>query len=402
MTDKTNIIISSLVDATIREQQPDVDFKMFRQIEQLGEYLEADAIRASVMFITSDVIIHPNSSFSYIMDMIQNNSFLKVDKVVYITSQKALEIKALKYLLDEYGMDNWEIIETPMTRVYIAEVINGTFRKDMYSTRRKAVIRKPRNEYVKQRLRDKTSLEEEYADDETDLMDIPDEPVPDEGIRPFQSCMKKIFITGHKSEERTAFTILAAQYLSLSGKTILIESDPEYHSTTEFVTKSELYLQALTIPIDTLFSRTAEIIHEIQETEKRLIILTCINRFQYSYRFLCDFIYYTVQNCADYLIMETHFTEVPKSTVATVVLPNTVIGCLDLSEYIDDTMLPYCRFVAVSFNQIPEVHINSGLVLSKVLQDVLSAPEIVCPVVTATSLRINDSPYDLGSILNWR
>ncbi len=400
MTDKTNIIISSMVDATIKEQQPDVDFKMFRQIEQLGEYLEADAIRAELMFITSDVIVQPNSSFSYIIDMLQNNNFLKVDKVVYITEQKSPELKALRYLLDEYEIKNWEIVEGPMTRVYVSEVINGTFRKDFYSAKRKAVVRKPRKEYVKQKLRDKSSLDEEYKDDESDLMDIPDEPVPKDSVQLMKSSMEKVYITGYKREERTAFAFLSAQYLSLSGKTLFIESDPEYHEVTEFVTKSEL--DALLIPIDTLYSRPNDIISEIKNTDRKLIILTCTNRFLFSYRFLCDFLYYTLYDSVTYMIIEAHFEEVPKQTACSVVLPNTVIGCLELSESIDVDMLPYCRFVAVSFNQIPEVHINSGAVLSKILQDVLSDTSIVCPVVTITSLRINETPYDLGAILNWR
>ncbi len=400
MTDKTNIIVSTLVDATVTAQQPDIQFKMFRQLEQLGEYLESDAIRADVMFITSDTIVRPNSSFSYIIDLLLHNNFLKVNKIVYITEEKAPEVKALRYLLDEHGISNWEVIEGHLTRAYVSEVINGTYRQDMFSTRRKAVIRKPRREYVRQHLRDKSSLSEDYVDDETDLMDIPDEPVPVDSLQPSKSSLRKVYITGEQAEERTAFVLLAAQYLSLSGKTIVLESDAEYHSITEFVTKSEL--SALLIPITTLFDRPGEIVEEIRRTDSKLIVLTCVDRFKFSYRFLCDFVYYNLCDDADYLIIETHLSEVPPRTNCTVVIPNTVIGCLEVGEQVAPDMLPYCRFVAVSYNQIPEVHINSGVVLSKILQDVLSDASIVCPVVTVTSLRINSSPYDLGSVIDWR
>ena len=102
------------------------------------------------------------------------------------------------------------------------------------------------------------------------------------------------------------------------------------------------------------------------------------------------------------MIIESDLDEVPKNTDVTVVLPNTVIGCLKTCENIDIASLSFYRFVAVSFHQIQEVHIESGAVMSKLLQDLLSDTRIECPVVTVTSLRISASPYDLGKILNWR
>lgn len=400
MTDKTEIIVSSIVDATVKESQPDVDFKMFRQLEQLGAYLETDAIRASTMFITSDVIVQPNSSFSYIIDILENNKFLKVDRVIYITEEKAPEVKVLRYLLDRYGIENWEVLEGPMTRAYVSSVIGGTLQKDKFISKRKAVIRIPRRDYLKQQMRNKESLDEEYEDDDADLMDIEDVPVPEEKVLISESHMQKRYIAGKAGEERTAFALLAAQYLSMGGKTILLENDPEFHSTTEFVTKSEV--DALLIPLDRLMADTNAALQEVKETEKKLIVFICINRIEFSYKFICDLVFYNLRDSADYMIIESDLDEVPKNTDVTVVLPNTVIGCLKTCENIDIASLSFYRFVAVSFHQIQEVHIESGAVMSKLLQDLLSDTRIECPVVTVTSLRISASPYDLGKILNWR
>lgn len=400
MTDKTEIIVSSIVDATVKESQPDVDFKMFRQLEQLGAYLETDAIRASTMFITSDVIVQPNSSFSYIIDILENNKFLKVDRVIYITEEKAPEVKVLRYLLDRYGIENWEVLEGPMTRAYVSSVIGGTLQQDKFISKRKAVIRIPRRDYLKQQMRNKESLDEEYEDDDADLMDIEDVPVPEEKVLISESHMQKRYIAGKAGEERTAFALLAAQYLSMGGKTILLENDPEFHSTTEFVTKSEV--DALLIPLDRLMADTNAALQEVKETEKKLIVFICINRIEFSYKFICDLVFYNLRDSADYMIIESDLDEVPKNTDVTVVLPNTVIGCLKTCENIDIASLSFYRFVAVSFHQIQEVHIESGAVMSKLLQDLLSDTRIECPVVTVTSLRISASPYDLGKILNWR
>ena len=66
MSTKSIIIISGMVDATIKEYQPDVEFFMFRSLEALESYLDKNPIRANLLFMTQDVVGGKNTTFSYL------------------------------------------------------------------------------------------------------------------------------------------------------------------------------------------------------------------------------------------------------------------------------------------------------------------------------------------------
>ena len=55
--------------------------------------------------------------------------------------------------------------------------------------------------------------------------------------------------------------------------------------------------------------------------------------------------------------------------------------------------------MGVDLKYLPEVHVNSGLVLGKILDDILTESGIQCPVITLSSLRLGNAAYDLGAVL---
>ena len=120
MANKTIVVVSGLVDATIKEYQPDKDFKIFRNVEDLGEYLETNPIRAELLFFTQDVTgTAPGSTFTYLKDIVTQNDYISVDRVIYITEDDAPELSSLRYLMDTYELDNWEIIQGKLHRSFI-------------------------------------------------------------------------------------------------------------------------------------------------------------------------------------------------------------------------------------------------------------------------------------------
>lgn len=400
MNNHTIIIVSGLVDATIKEYQPDVDFKIFKGLAQLGKYLETDTIRAKYLYITSDVITAANSSFSYLYSLTNDNQFLKVDSVQYITTEKAPELNVLKYLIDEYQLTNWNIIEGSLTRAYVTSIINGTQYKENYDVKRKAVYRIPKKDYIQQRMRDNNTLDEHYAADDELLADIPDVEVPIDTAVPKEVLLEKHFVAGVPSKERTAFAFLTAQYLALTSKTVIMESDSDFHLLTEFVTKSEI--DCLFITVSELYEDVEKSLQKIRETDKKLIVIGCIERLPIPYQFLCNLLFYNLSDCVRHLVIEMAIDFIPHNTPAIVTLPSTVIGCLEVGIQLDHSRVPYCNFVGVNLKELDEIHINNGQQLSTILQDVLDDTSIVCPVVTVSSLRLNGTAYDLGTVINMR
>lgn len=397
---KIIVIVSGLVDATIKEYQPDKEFKIFKNLESLSEYLETTPIRAELLFCTQDVVAsNPGSSFTYLKDIVTQNDYMSVDKIVYITEDNARELSTLNYLLDEYQLENWEIVTGTLHRSFIQEVINGTFRADNYKVNRKVVIRKPRADYVKQKLREHPTLAEEYVSDEDDLKDIPDEEIPEVSIVDRPNILNKVYISGMKTHERVAFSILAAQYLSRTDKVLLIESDAEYHLVTEYVTKSAI--DCLQVPITDLYNNVEETLTNIRNSVENLVVITCIDRIPFDYRYISTLLYYNLLEDFDYMIFECDIEELPHAVEVTVVVPSTVTDVLEVGQYIDKSQVPYIRFIGVDLKYLPEVHINSGTVLGSILNDILTESDIKCPVITISSLRLGNAAYDLGAVL-WR
>lgn len=397
MFTKTIIIVSGLVDATVKEYQPDVDFRIFKNVEDLSNYLDKNPLRAQTMFVTKDVIGGINTTFTYLRKLVTDNDYLAVDNVVYLTEEDSEELESLNYLIDEFNLSNWEIITGSMSRAFVTEVINGTFRGDKMNVKHKAVYRRPRAEYVKSQLKNYDTLDDEYPDDEHDLSEIPDVEIPVEEVPTNAEHLSYVYIAGLKGLERSAFTFIAAQYLALTDKTILVESDPEYHTITEFATKSGV--EATHVQMSMLYEDPERAFRVIREAEHNLVILECVDRIDFDYKFICQLLYYNLENDFTYLLHEIPLEEITTNHVATVTVPSTVIGTLATGELVDKSLLDNVNFVGVNLNQLPEIHINSGVVMSTLLADILSTKDIVCPVVTINSLKLHGSAYDLGKVL---
>lgn len=398
MIEKTIVIISKLVDATIREYQPDTEFLIFQTPQDFGVYVESDPVRATTLFVTSDMLTNSNSTLTYLKQLVCDNEFVNIDRVLLLMEEDHPARKSAEFIIEEEKLENWEIQTGSMTRAYVTEVINGTYRNEGIHYKRKAVYRVPRADYVKQRLRERDSLNESYADDDNDLADIPDVEVPPEIVTESVKKLEKYYIVGEESDERTAMAFLAAQYLALTGKTIIVEADCEYHTLTEFVTKSGIECQL--IEVKDIYESLYGALDIIRKAENKLIVIGAIERTQFSYSFIVNLLYYSLIDDVDHFVVELPFDELPYGRNITAVAPSTIIGMLKMSEQLDKAMLNNIRFVGVNLNQLPEVHVNSGVVMSYVLRDVFSCNDILCPVVTITSLRLNGTAYDMGTVLN--
>lgn len=398
MQEKTVVIVSTLVDATIREYSADTEFLIFKTALELGKYIDTTPIRATTMFVTEDTLGQTNTTLSYIKDLTVENPYLSVDRFVFIVTENSTQHVAVKYLIEQFSLTNWEVILGTLSKAYVTEVINGTYREDNYERKYKAVYRVPRRDYVKDELNRRESLQEEYVDDDNDLKDIPDEEVPEQPLPERDVNLDKCYIAGYNCEERAAFAFLAAQYKALSGKTIIVESDPDYHTITEYATKSgiDCYL----IEIDELYEDLAKALDNIRNSKERLVVVGAINRTDFSYNFIIELLYYNLLKDVDYLVCEIPMDQLPLHRDFTLVVPSTMRGMLTIGEQLDRMYYRNAKMIGVNLKYLPEIHLNSGVVMSMILRDLLSDNSILCPVVTISSLKLNGSAYDLGAVLN--
>lgn len=395
---KSVIVISSYVDSTIREYQVDVRFHLFKTLDELDQYVEQTPLRADELFVTKEVFPNVNTSLNYFMQLLEN-PFLKVDKITYITEVNSPEIASVNYIIDQKKYENWEIVEGHLTREYVSGIINGNLRNEVLNPKRKAVYRVPRETYLKERLKNRDSLEEEYEDDEKQLRNIPDMELPDSSISDSSNVCEIYKIVGADNDERTMFAFLTAQYLSFSGKTMILERDVDYHRLTEFVTKAELP-NVMLVEVAELLSNPVQVIEKIRASSAKLIVVGAIRRVSYKYNFVLSILYNNLMSDVRYLVQEMSFEEAPSTEKYIAVFPSTIIGILNMAENINLTTVHNARFVGMDLHQLPALLINSSKAVSTILEDILEVQNISVQLIAVNSLKIGgDSTYDLRSII---
>ena len=394
----TIIVVSSYVDSTIHEYQVDATFHLFRTLEELDNYIEMTPLRANELFFTKEVLPNVNTSLNYFTSMLEN-PFLRVDKVTYITDVNSKEIASVEYIIDAKKYDNWEIVEGHLTREYVAGIINGVLRTDVMNPKRKAVYRTPKEAYVRERLRSKDSLEEEYVDDDHQLAGIPDVRFPEEVYAEKESICEIIKVVGNTCDERTVFAFLFAQYMSFSGKTLILESDKQYHTLTELATKASPDFMAL-VEVKDLIINPAETLQRISSSTAKLIVVGCIDSVDYTYSFILNLLYNNLISNVRYIISEMDFDECPSTEKYILTFPSNIIGILKMTERLDTSTLHNATLVGVDINQLPELVIDNTQVVNTILQDVLEVADIKVRLINVQSLKIGGtSTYDLRSII---
>ena len=191
--------------------------------------------------------------------------------------------------------------------------------------------------------------------------------------------------------------LLAAQYIAQTSRVLIIESDPEYHLLTEYITKADI--PCTQFDLSRLYNNANETLQAIRECEDKLVAITCIERYPFRYRYLTELFFYNLIDDFDYIIIEESVSDIPNGIPVTVVMPSTITGTLEVTEQVDKSVVHNCNFVAINLCDLPETHINSGKVLATIIEDILDLRDVVCPVFTLNSLRLNGSAYDFGKLL---
>lgn len=396
---KYMVVVSSYIDATIKEQQKDITFYLFKTLEELDEYIQKTPIRADTLFFSRDAIPLANTSLNYLVAILER-VFFKVDHVVYITEQGSDEISSVKFLIKAKNYDNWEIVEGALTREYVTGIVSGAARQDQSTTKRKAVYRVPKKEYVRNKSR-QTSLMEEvrYLDDDDLMQKMPDEKmplyIPSEQT---QVCVSYDII-GDNCEERTLYSFVMGQYLSTHGKTLLLERDWEFHRLGEEVTKSGVDCDIFYV--DELYADATKVFDDIRHSKTNLIIVLNRKRMEYNYNFLFNLLYNNLDDYLMFAVREGYYGEEPTESKYTVVFPNKMCDVLDMLQRVNMNFLRHTKFVGIHQNVLTELRMPTADSIRSVIEDILNSQEIASvELLEMDSLKLGiDSNYDLGSAL---
>lgn len=396
---KSIVVLSGLVDSTLKEYQKDVTFFIFKTLEELDEYVTHTPIRAETLFFTRDAIPQVNTSLNYLVNIL-DRVFFKVDNVIYITEPDSPELKSIDFLIKDIGMSNWEVITGALTREYVTNVINGSARDDFTNTKRKAVYRVPKEAYVRERSKQSELMEaEKYPDDDEILKEMPNEKIP-VYIPPERGSICQMYdIVGDDVIERTLFSFIIAQYLATKGKTLILERDWEFHSLGECVTKSGV--KCGIFYVDDILSDPLNTIEKIRDCNEKLVVVLCKRKFQYNYSFVFNLLHSKLLDYFVYAVREDVFGEEPTEGRYSVVFPNTMMGVLSMCKNINMNFIRYTKFIGVHMDTLKELRLPTTEAISAIIEDVLNTHDIQnVELVSISSLIMGiESNYDLRSVL---
>ena len=340
------------------------------------------------------------------MDFLYNllqRTYVSVDKVVMVADIDSKAIDAFKMIIETNGIQNWTYISGDLSREFMVGVITGSALDDSFDMKRKVVIRVPRQEYVQIKSQHLEQMRgEHYKDDDNSLEEMEDEVIIPIAPMDIEAIAQVYNIIGEPTIERRLYTFIIAQYLSLQGKTILIESDSDYHQLGDMITKSGVKYAEFSVT--DFYDDCSAVLQKIDDSNASLICILSRGKFNYNYQFLVNLIYSNLSDRIKYIMKEGNFGDEPPATPYTIVFPATVPECIKASEKVRISTLNNAFFVGVHLNTPKQIRIQNSNQFIPIVEDIThSQGSIKGALVELNSLLIGgDTTYDIGSVLHFR
>lgn len=385
------VILSSMVDTTIKETCPMDRVLLFNTITDLMNYIESTPVRAETMYITKEVL-NPsvNTSLALLMSLL-NNPFLVIDEILYITEKESKELSSIKFMLEENKNLNWTTQFGSMTREYVMGTVAGTLRSEDFKPQRVSVFRQKKSDFIKEKV--KEELTEPYPIDEAVMSGIPDEEIIPVILSETNNVCKTVTVSGLSEKERTVFSLLIAQYLSFQGKTLIVERDYDYLTLTDMMARADIAYK--TVRISDIFFNPDEVLRSIRLSEDQLILVTEGNREFHDYSFVCNFLYNNLVGSLNYLVMEKELNEVAQTTSFITVIPGNMVDILRTVEKMPPLSLDKIKFAIINMKTLSNYNIPNTIQAKIILSDLLQYEELDVQNINVKSLRLGGEAHDL-------
>lgn len=392
-------IVASNVDDSIKSITPVYDITLFPNFLQFEQFIESTPIKVNTIIISERELPFTNTNMARLLELLSAPFLKRTGPCVYL-----IDNSTMKESVESFMEENGSAIvcyQGDLSARFIGDVVQGAARS---ADEEETIIRTYRmkaSEYdAAQRIKKYETDEDIYVTDEEDLAGIPDEPEPEVEVPSIDVLTTVYYVVGKPSYERTLFTFIEAQYLSLTGKTLIIESDVSYHRLTDMVLRSTVDYEF--IDIENFMANPTSVIGAIRNSISKLIVIGCRNRYAYNYNFICDILFNNLLGWINYFVKECDFDQTPYGSYYNIVCADTVPDVLECcSSLAYDVEPEKVIMVGVRTGAHTEVNINSAE-MSDICKVVLDKPTVQAEVVEANgiNLRGEDVVYDVFSIIS--
>jgi hypothetical protein len=388
------VIVSSLVDSQVLSYLPDMDIRFFKTLADLDTYVADNPLRAVDLIITQDVTRdNPNQMFT-LLSNICNSTFFRSENLIYITPPLSREINMIRFLQNDGSLSNVTVLEGDLTKEYLISVIKGEASGRNARVTRKAVVRKRVSDYKEEVLRTTLPDDDFVRTDELKLCILPK-------ITEFQTNIidtpitgSLIQITGLLNSPRAEFSVLLAQYMAIHGKTLLLETDMRYFTTSYLLHQAGIDYDK--IPLNSFYRNPIGFIEQVGGSEHNLVCLTGtskdINADIRVYSIL-NTLYSSLKHNIKYFIYLTELHDILPSVQTVICMNNDLLSVLETINNLPVESSLYMDYVAIDRN-VDEVAIRDGRLLSSMVSELINH-NVDVDLFSFKSVKLGGEPIDL-------
>lgn len=398
-TDKV-FVVAANVDESIKRFCPGYAIQIFPDFPSLEEYVDTTPDIVFAIIVTEDVLQFTGSNMSRLRSVIENPFLTLTNRCVYLYSMgtSSERVKAWNNQNSDFLVSTYQ---GTINDQFIIGIINGKLRDSDEERLEEITYRYRATEYAQDQKVKKYESDntEKYKLEDDSMVGIPDVDAPVEYTPVGNVSMEEFPIIGLPGHARTCLAFIEAQYLALSSRTLIIESDVRYHRLTDMVLKSNV--ECLFIDMAELFSNVNGTLDMIKTSKDNLIVVGSTTDLKYEYAYVRSLLGDVLKEFIQNFVIECDFTDTPYNGHYTVVFDDTLpdlLMCTDSLLYPVNNMNTV--FIGVRQNTIQPYNLSTDEI-SDVICEVLGIDEVYAQTVTlnGSTIKKEDSVYDLFSII---
>lgn len=397
MDDK--IIISGYIDNTVLQLFPNMGLVIYDSVSKLSESVEAGPVVADKIYISEDIIkYNPNSVFTKLVE-VYKSPFLKVEEIVFIVPPSSEMLERIEFLIKNDRLGKVQIVKGQVTKEFILSVIRGDASANKNKMTRKEVIRHRRGDYIReQRSSSQFKTTDKFVTETEALSKVGKyEEIEREETQVFDTSTicELIQITGINELTTATFSLILAQFMSGYGRTVLIETDVTYFTTSYLVSQSKI--KALNLKLSDFYQDPLSMVRAIQESEENLIVITSDSSAKMkNYRpySIIHSLYNMLKTQLSYFLIPAKMEELLPSMRTIVVMDNDLISIIKTASTIPATSIENMQFVCIHCNKKYLAITDSSIISSFIFE--ITGATVEVPIYGIDNLNLEGGDvYDL-------
>lgn len=392
-------IVAGNIDDSIKSVTPIYDITIFSNFLKLESYLDKTPAVLGSIIISERELPFTSTNMSRILELL-SQPFLKLTGACIYLIGESTSKDMVSDFLEDNQITTVIAYQGDLSSRFIADVVSGAARIADESETEVITYRMRASEYaVAQNIKKYESDEGAYETDEEALSNIPtiDEPIIE--VPSVDILSNTYYVVGKPSYERTLFAFIEAQYLSLTGKVLMVESDIQYHRLTDMALRTNVKLEY--IDITEFILNPSAVVDRIKYVDARIIILGSKTRQYYNYDFVFDVLSSNLMGWIDYFVKECDFSQTPYGSYYNIVCADTVPDvlecCNSLAYDVDENKV---IMIGIRTNFKTACNITSSE-MTDLCRVVLEKTRLSAEVVEACGIELKGDEviYDVFSII---